>query len=295
MKNHMVFIFLFLVLLSFGQEKDVQIVLLAGQSNMVGGGNYENLDASVIKRVEAISNRVKFSFNGAIAVPLSYTKNKPSEKYNFKKRFGPEIFIGLTLAEKYPNKEFLLIKRSLGGTSLYGAWNPDWDAAKAKLLEKGEFKQNLKLYNLHLEDIKMNLKQLSSQGKTYSIYGLTWMQGENDAIHEASVKSYRNNLKKLIKSYRRDLNVSELPMVLGQINSRYGIEGGSDKVRQAMVKFTNQDYYTALIKTSKDATWFDFPKHTDNVHYNTEGQKRLGTAFANMFISIYKKLDVKPF
>ncbi|GAA4237800.1 hypothetical protein GCM10022291_25790 [Postechiella marina] len=293
MKNQITFIFLFLVLFSFGQEKDVQVILLAGQSNMAGAGNYEDLDVATLKRINAVSNRVKFSFNGALPLPLSYTKNKPSKKYNFKKRFGPEIFIGLTLAEKYPNKTFLLIKRSQGGTSLYGAWNPEWDAEKAKLLEKGSFKQNLKLYSLHMEDIKSNLKRLESQGKTYNISGLAWMQGENDAIHEASVKSYKNNLCKLIDAYRIDLNVSKLPMVLGQINSRYGIEGGADRVRQAMVKFVNQDYYTSLIKTSKDTAWLDYPKHKDNVHYNTEGQKRLGLAFANRLINFIENIKGK--
>lgn len=279
----------------FSQEKEVSVVLLAGQSNMAGGGNFDELGADIKDRIKKVSSRVFLSDNGKEAVPLTYRKNKPTEKYNFTKRFGPEIFIGLTLAEKYPNQEFLLIKRSQGGTSLYGAWNPDWNAEKAKALEKGEYKQNLKLYSLHIEDIKTNLGLLKSKGKSYKIYGLAWMQGENDAIDEASVKSYKNNLRKLITSYRKDLDVREMPMVLGQINSRYGIAGGADKVRLAMVKFTNQDYYSSLIKTSKDTTWNDFPKHTDNVHYNTDGQKRLGIAFVKGFDSVYKKLDVNLF
>ncbi|WP_111708890.1 sialate O-acetylesterase [Lutibacter citreus] len=273
----------------------VQIVLLAGQSNMAGAGNYDKLDERLVKRIEKVSNRVSLSFNGAPAKPLSFYSNKPSEKYNFTKRFGPELLLGLTLAEKNPSNEYLLIKRSQGGTALYGAWNPKWSAEKAKEIEKGDKKQNLKLYSLHVEDICNNIDSLNSNHKEYKIFGLAWMQGENDALLEASAKSYRNNLKSLIKAYRTEFNVPELPFVVGQINSRYGIEGGAEIVRKGMANAVYQDYYAALIKTSTDTSWVDFPKHSDNVHYNTEGQKRLGVAFANSFFEIQKKLDVKLF
>lgn len=275
-------------------DTPVQVVLLAGQSNMAGAGNFDELDDSDIKRIEKISSRVSFSFNGKPAKSLSYYDNKPSEKYDFLKRFGPELFMGLTLAEANPNKHYLLIKRSQGGTALYGAWNPNWTAEKAKEIEKGH-KQNLKLYSLHVADIKENLKELESEGKSYQIIGLAWMQGENDAVREVAAKSYKNNLRKLIASYRTEFNSPEMPIVVGQINSRYGVEGGADMVRQNIIKFGYQDYYSEVIKTSKDTSWSDFPKHSDNVHYNTEGQKRLGTEFANAFFKIQKKLDVEEF
>ncbi|WP_298365772.1 sialate O-acetylesterase [uncultured Lutibacter sp.] len=280
---------------SINVSNKVQVVLLAGQSNMAGAGNYDELDEEFQKRIEKISSRVSLSFNGSEAKPLSYFNNKPSEKYNFTKRFGPELFLGLTLAEKNPTNEYLLIKRSQGGTALYGAWSPDWTAEKAKAIEKGEFKQNLKLYEMHIADIRKNLKELEAKGKSFEIIGLAWMQGENDAILEVSAKGYRNNLKALIKAYRIEFKSPEMPFVVGQINSRYGVEGGAGMVRKGMLNAVYQDYYSAIIKTSTDTIWSDFPKHTDNVHYNTDGQKRLGIAFATSFFNIEKKLNVRPF
>lgn len=296
----MVKIFIRILILSFliqaheivAQEldEDVQVVLLAGQSNMAGGGNYDKLSDSIKERVDCVSHRVSLSFNGKKATPLSYYKNKPSKKYKFKRRFGPELLMGVCLAEKYPDKTFLLIKRSQGGTSLYGAWNPKWSAEKAKQLEKGTFKQNLKLYQLHIKDIERNLEELRTKKLSYQVVGLTWMQGENDAAKEVAAKSYKKNLRKLIVSYKRDLGLSKLPFVAGQTNSRYGdFEGGPEMVRAAIEKVANSDYYSDYIATKNDIPWDDYPKHSDNVHYNSEGQFRLGTKFAEKIIDLNQK------
>ena len=275
-------------------SKEVHVVLLAGQSNMAGAGNYDKLDDSLKERIKKISGRVFVSQSNTAQIPLTYYPNMPSEKYNFTNRFGPELFLGLTLAEANPNREYLLIKEAKGGTALYGAWNPDWTLEKAKEIEQGEAKQSWNLCEIHIKSIQKNLEILTSKGKKYKIIGMAWMQGENDAMLEKAAKSYRNNLQKLVEKYRTTFNVPEMPFVLGQINSRYGEEGAAEIVRDQMLKFSNSDYYSALIKTTTDTSWADFPKHSDNVHYNSEGQKRLGTAFATSLVEINKKLDV-PF
>lgn len=293
MKNTICF-FVLLILVSCKTTKSslqdntaIYVVLLAGQSNMAGAGNYDEIDDVIKKRIEKASNRVSLVFNGRTLKPLSWYKNKPTKKYNFTKRFGPELLLGLTLAEKYPNKKFLLIKRSQGGTALYGAWNPNWTAEKAKAVEKPK-KQNLQLYSKHLEDIKKSLASIKEQNKTYKIFGLLWMQGENDAAIEISATTYKENLKNLIDSYRTEFIESKMPFVVGQINSNYGKfkNKGSKMVRTFMEEIANEDKNVAIIKTSMDKSWLDYPKHSDNVHYNSEGQKRLGIAFANKLIEL---------
>ena len=271
-------------------EQPIQVVLLAGQSNMAGAGNFDALNPAEIARIKTISSRVFLSYNGKSAKPLSYYDNKPSEKYNFLKRFGPEIFIGLILAENNPKKEYLLIKRSQGGTALYGAWNPNWTAEKAKAVEKSK-KQNIQLYDRHIDDIRTNLKALEAKGKSYRIIGLAWMQGENDAAREISATTYEANLKILIKSYRDEFGLINMPFVIGQINSRYGKfkAKGPAMVRQAMEDVANSDANTDIIETTTDTNWNDYPKHSDNVHYNAEGQRRLGIAFGFRLIDLIKK------
>ncbi|ANW95293.1 hypothetical protein AXE80_02875 [Wenyingzhuangia fucanilytica] len=271
-------------------KKDVYVVLLGGQSNMVGFGNYDQLDDRTKARIEAISNRVALShYKGDKASPLSYTKIKLHEKYNLTKRFGPELFLGLTLAENNPNQEFLLIKTAQGGTALYGAWNPNWSAKQAKEIERGEQKQNMKLYENHINQIKAQLARLKAEGKSYKIIGMAWMQGENDAKFEASASNYGKNLGVLLSSYRKEFNIPNMPFVAGQTNSHYGMKGGSDMVRQGFLDFEKSEDNVVVIKTVRDSPYTDFPKHPDNVHYNTEGQKNLGTAFGNALIQLNSK------
>lgn len=265
------------------QDDEVNVILLAGQSNMEGMGNYDALDESSQRRIERVSERVLLSNKGGDAIPLSYTLSSWKKKrYGFEKGFGPEIFIGLTMAEKYPNKKFLLIKTAYGGTSLYGAWNTHWTSEKAKKSEDG-YKKNLPLYKMFKENVKGQLAILDEQKKPYKIIGMAWMQGENDAGLKYAALKYGDNLKEFIKQNRLNANLPNLPFVIGQINSTYGrFKKGPRVVRQAMVDIAKADNYTEIVltDTDTDSAWSDFPKHDDNTHYNTEGQKQLGKAFA---------------
>ncbi|ANW96230.1 hypothetical protein AXE80_08040 [Wenyingzhuangia fucanilytica] len=292
-KNKIILICSLFCALCFAQKKEVQVVLLAGQSNMQGHGNYEALEVSVQQRIEKIANRVLLSTSNnpnVAARPLSYfvSTNQP-EKYKFTKHFGPEIMIGLTLAEKFPNQEFLLIKTAVGGTSLYGAWNPNWSQEKANLAERGAERKAMKLYEAHLTHVQNDLKRLKAEGKPYKILGMVWMQGEGDTNKEITAKSYKENLTALIKGCRTSLEMPQMPFVIGEVNplSRKYKEG-PDLVRKAMEEVANQDKNTGIVKTSRDSSWSDYPKHSDNLHYNTEGQKRLGTAMAKELILLLK-------
>jgi hypothetical protein len=265
-------------------EQPVHVVLLGGQSNMEGAGNYNALSDKDQLRAEAIADRVLISRNGGDPEPLSFHLSEyQKDKRGFAECFGPELFIGITLAEQNPNQHYLLIKRAQGGTALYGAWNPEWTAEKADAVETKAFKKTLKLYSLHLAAIQENLAKLND----YKIIGMAWMQGENDAAKEVSARSYEANLKKLVAGYRAEFMVPEMPFVCGQINSHYGnFSEGPEMVRQAFVAVAASDPNVATIKTKADAPWTDFPKHDDQVHYNHEGQKRLGTAMGKALLKL---------
>lgn len=260
----------------------VHVVLLGGQSNMVGAGDFDDLSDEDKQRVKEASARVQLSQNGGPVEPLSYFQNKKTGK----KRFGPEMFIGVTLAEANPDQEYLFIKTARGGTSLYGAWNPEWSAQKALEVEKGNLKQTTKYYSEHLAAIKENLAKLKKENKPYKIIGMAWMQGENDAAREVSARSYEQNLKKLIAAYRSEFDVPELPFVCGQINSLYGdFPEGPEMVRKAFVDVAQADPKVEVIRTMAERPPTDFPKG-DGAHYNAEGQKRLGTAMAKALMEM---------
>lgn len=281
-------ILLLLVSWTVGAQDTIQVILLAGQSNMEGCGLYDKLSTSDKERIEAVAPRVLLSNKGSEPAPLSFEYSKyKEEKYGSGNVFGPEMFIGLTFAETYSNQQFLLIKLAQGGTSLYGAWNPEWDPVKADYAETTEFKKKLKLYEMHLKYVADNLKRLQEEGRVFKIVGMVWMQGENDAAKELCAKSYEKNLKKLIVGYRKALNQPTMPFVMGQINSTYGdFPTGPEMVREAMKKVADADPFCEIVLTRTDRQWLDFPKHSDNVHYNTEGQMRLGRAMAHKLMKL---------
>lgn len=277
-----------LLLFSSCKDEKIHVILLAGQSNMEGAGNFNALDSLTLARIKKISSRVMLSNGGKEAAPISFQYSKHhKEKYGFGERFGPEMMMALDLAEANPDREYLFIKYAQGGTSLYGAWNPNWNAEKADKAENKDFKKKLKLYSLHTTQIKENLERLKQQGKEYEIIAMGWLQGENDAAREFTAISYKENLQELISAYRDVVGNNELPFIIGQINSTYGrFKEGPAVVRKAMEEVAAADNKVGIVKTSTDSTWSDYPKHSDNTHYNTEGQKRLGFAFAEELVRL---------
>ncbi|GAA4237802.1 hypothetical protein GCM10022291_25800 [Postechiella marina] len=272
--------------------KEVHVVLLGGQSNMAGHGDYNKLSDNVKRRIEAVSSRVLLSTSNNEQIesrPLSYYISKDNKKYDFIKHFGPELFIGLTLAEANPNREYLLIKKAVGGTSLYGAWNVNWSAEKANISERGEARKAMQLYSSHVKNIDIQLNKIVASGKSYKILGMVWMQGESDTNKELTATSYRDNLYDLISAYRTHLGLAKMPFVIGQINAlprKY--KEGPELVRSAMQEVANQDLKVSIVNTTNVKGWMDYPKHSDDLHYNYEGQKRLGKAFAACLMELNK-------
>lgn len=275
--------FIISIFLSFTitAQEEMHIVLLAGQSNMAGRGISSELSTVVKERINKVSDRVLLSTSDS-----SNEQAKPLSA--FTKQFGPELMVGLTLAEANPNQHYLLIKKAVGGTSLYGAWSSEWSQGKANISERGEVRRGLKLFDLHVKNIHRNLNKLKRENKNYKILGLLWFQGESDTNKEITATNYQINIQKLINGYRKEFGKNML-FIIGQINvlpRKYKI--GPSQVRNAMSNFANADDNVELVKTSMDDRWLDYPKHKDNLHYNTEGQIRLGVAFANKLIGLKK-------
>lgn len=288
-KNVILLFLLILGLNSCAQNKEIQVLLLGGQSNMAGHGNYDTIDASLKSRIEKVSNRVMLSTSNNHKIspkPLSYYTSE-SKKYDFNKHFGPEIFIGLTLAEANPDKTYLFIKKAVGGTSLYGAWNPEWAAEKSEIAERGSVRKKLKLFNEHFQNIDADLERLEQEGKPYKIIGMVWLQGESDTNKEITASNYEANLQGLITSYRNRLKQQDLPFVIGQVNPLpRKFKTGPKLVRDAMQNTADSDTNIEIVNTSTHPNWSDYPKHSDNLHYNTIGQMRLGIAFAEKLMTI---------
>lgn len=245
---------------------------------MDGRANGAHLSQNDLNRLEKIAHRIQFYYNHQPATPLQLTTPTKyiKKKFSLEKSFGPELFFGIELAEKYPDEEFIFIKRAKGGTSLYGCWNPNWSEEKAKQMNELNAP---KLFSDFINYSKNVLGKYSSS--EYELAGMLWLQGETDSgikrWGKEPAESYGENLQNLIKKVRQEFNTSDLPFLIFQV--------GHGKVVKGMKTIAQQDKYVNLIPQSKDKNSTDFyEKNPPPIgHYTAKSMKKIGERFFESF------------
>lgn len=268
---------------SSGHSKKIKVFLLAGQSNMDGRGDGSKLTHEDKTRLAQTRKRVKFAYNHFPVAPLYVTESSRLVKRKFKLDtvFGPELFFGIGMAEAYPEDEFLFIKRSLGGQSLYGSWNPNWNEDKARAMHE------LKRPKLYSDMIAYTRGTLAALHKnSYKICAVLWVQGEADSSTKKHgtipAEEYHENLTNLINRFRRDLGDQNLPFVMFQV--------GKGKVVKAMQYADRNMKNVTLIPQSKDKRSSDYyPTYGPPTgHYTYASMKRIGEAFVKAYRAEYQ-------
>jgi len=296
-KKHFLFILLFLSFagVSLGQStQKTKVFLLAGQSNMDGRGDASKLSEAEMKLLANASQKIHFVYKGTVGEgnaiqykgaldftnPWSFVK----QKFKIKKCFGPELFFGVELVKNYPKQDYLFIKRSQGGTSLYGSWNPNWSFEKASFLNEQD---KPKLYQDFIDLVDNELAELHPD--SYEIVGMLWVQGETDSNTSngsVAADTYHLNLENLINSVRGHYDIPDLPFLI------LGV--GSKKVQKAMVQVSNQLTNVSFIERSQDLKRSNYtPIYTHKWngkpvgHYNYEGMKKIGQLFFDSYQTSY--------
>jgi len=243
----------------FGCSETHYVILMGGQSNMVGQGDLNDIGNY------SLPDNIKY-YDYGMAPGF---KKHPSDK------FGPEMGLAQVLSSRYPDKSFILIKYAIGGSSMLN-WSTDYDPLKAELTGKAElFGSMYKAFNDKVDSILQDVK--------HKKVALLWMQGERDArVPEAAVEYYVN-FKDLIESIRIDVKNSDLPVIFGKINSPVELYPALEIVRDAQEKIVNSVSNTFLIDTD------DLEKWDDQIHYSSKGQVALGKRFGEQIVLILEK------
>jgi hypothetical protein len=258
-----------------GAGKTIKVFILAGQSNAEGRADGELVTGEDRNRLNAAAERVQLAYNGEPVSGLRVVEPVPgiAKSYNRKLIFGPELFFGITLAELWPDERILLIKRTQGGTSLYGCWNPDWDAEKAAAMKEED---EPKLYEILTNDIREILSAYDPD--EYELCPMLWVQGETDADNESAATAYGGNLERLIQSIREDTGREDLPFLMFQV--------GSGKVVEGMQRVARDVPNATLLPQSQDPDSPHFYDKMENGHYNYAGLKKLGRRFAETYVGL---------
>lgn len=177
-----------------------------------------------------------------------------SRKIGGKSKFGPEVALAHELAEAWPGRDIWIVKYCRGGTEIV-----EWT-------EGGLF-----------AEIKDAVDEAGiPAGATYG--GFVWMQGEKDARLYGTASVYRNRLTQLLAKVRRLL--PEVPFIVGEISVPTDTFPYRDMIRDAQ---------RAVVKADYSAAWVDTDSLTqlaDDVHFDTDGQIRLGKRFAKAVIAL---------
>lgn len=298
------------------QLKDIDVYLIAGQSNGVGytAVDSENEQAEIAKdqRYRNGFDDVKYygyvECNKDTTLPANIalrsvklgkgadSQGKTREtKYE---TFGPELGMAKYFADNgIANTNYGIIKYAAGGTAIYDEFTSNMGSQYGNWMSpslvakygKGSATLTGLCYANFLTTVRQGLKAYKDNGYNPVIKGLAWMQGESESQSANNSKRYAELLSTMIADMRKDLteisgqNLSELLTVVAKIPSKYKDVVSSaayvDVVRAQMDAVAENDADVITI----DNDFVTLPG-TDNHHYNVPDMLQVGHNFAEAFI-----------
>lgn len=272
-----------------GSERNADVYILSGQSNMQGVGLLAELAEDDRKPCENV-----FFWNGNSFEPLIPGRTRTSTRA---KEFGPEIMFAKTLGASRPDRDVYLIKYHASGQPLHHGWHDQEflggePAPNRRNFYPGEGADDANMGTLYRDlrtTFRDGLEVLRQREVEFKVRGFVWMQGEQDAKHAVSAISYAAGLKRLKRRLEEDLGVSRLPFVFGQVlphESALPRFTHRKEIRESQRRADESSGHAEAIQGVRMVSTDGFPLKADTVHYNAAGQAKLGRAFAEAILML---------
>lgn len=298
------------------QLKDIDVYLIAGQSNGVG---YTAVDSESEQAEIAKDERYRNGFDDVMyygyvecnkdttlpanialrSVKLGKGADSQGKTRETKyETFGPELGMAKYFADNgIANTNYGIIKYAAGGTAIYDEFTSNMGSQYGNWMSpslvakygKGSATLTGLCYANFLTTVRQGLKAYKDNGYNPVIKGLAWMQGESESQSANNSKRYAELLSTMIADMRKDLteisgqDLSELLTVVAKIPSKYKDVVSSaayvDVVRAQMDAVAENDADVITI----DNDFVTLPG-TDNHHYNVPDMLQVGHNFAEAFI-----------
>ena len=227
-----------------------KLFILLGQSNMAGRAPIVKKDSLPLLMVKLLNDKGDFE---VAENPLNRYSNI-RKKLSIQK-LGPGYAFAKRLSEEYQDTIFIVVN-ARGGTSLERVMKNDSTGYYVSTISR--IKQALKKY----PDLELG--------------AIIWHQGESNREY---YKDYVVHLRTLIKDYRTDLDVPDLPFIAGEIG-RWN------------PTYTNIVKQIAMIPDSIDNAYLISSEELGNVdefHFDSNSQEILGNRYAEKYIEISTK------
>lgn len=219
-----------------------RIVLVAGQSNMVG---YRTVVNDLPPRLrKTVPNCLYWTGSGWSALQAG--------RLNQKSAFGPELTLAQRLAGK-GNGPVGIVKVARNGSYIERHWSPD--------IEGG-------LLSRLIDQTQSALEHQPSR-----LCGMIWLQGEADSIEEQDANLYGIRFTRLVQTVRVALSAPALPVIAGIVNPLDDRCTYRNKVRRAIKRAPLSNYSTVQID--------DLELQPDRLHFTAQGLQVMGKRFAN--------------
>lgn len=246
-----------------------KLILLAGQSNMSGRGYLTDDDVSVIPGITALRwDKVwipaadPFNFDRINMLGLN-DSNDPFEdralEKNGKRRcgVGPGRTFARLFKEHFGFEEVGLIPTSVGGTSI-ASWFP---GGKDRLSDRHPYDDALDMARFAQNDGE--------------IVAVLWHQGESDL--KLKTENYKEKLKTVISNLRQDLNIGNVPVILGGLGNFLSDEFGGAAATGVYNQFIKEA--AAELENAGFVSAEGLVDRGDKLHFDTPSQHELGRRY----------------
>ncbi|MBI4902162.1 MAG: sialate O-acetylesterase [Acidobacteria bacterium] len=232
------------------QQKDLELFLLIGQSNMAGRGVVEARDKQPIDGVFVFTKEMTWT---PAVDPLHFDK--------------PEIAgvgIGRSFASALkvlrPGAKIGLIPAAFGGSAL-DEWKPGAN---------------------HYGNAVARAKKAMESGK---LRGILWHQGEADSGTTRLSSNYRQRWIRVFESLRADLNAPDVPVVVGQLGEFYSARQGGKGVYADVV---NEQLATLVVAAPNVgfASSAGLKHKGDVVHFDAPSLREFGVRYALAYLAL---------
>jgi len=238
-------------------EPTINVFILAGQSNMVGGASVEDLPEHLLPYVEANPDVVMRSWINGVTVEPDWEVLSPRNGTSF----GPEMMLGDVLARTEPDNLVAFMKVAYNGSSMHCDWNP--------------IGCGFHLFDHLAAKVPYWSQTLESYGFSVRYSGLVLVQGESDSRAEWSANAYGANLREFINQVRELVDTPGLPFVITKVHPRHADYGFAGSVHDEMELVADLDDRVKTVSCSA------IPLREDAIHFSAEGMLMLGGAIAD--------------
>ncbi|KAF0818151.1 Acetylxylan esterase related enzyme [Bacillus sp. ZZV12-4809] len=220
-------------------------ILLIGQSNMAGRGFLEDVPSIINENIHMLRNG-RWQM---MAEPINVDRHVAG--------VGPAASFAEAWTEGHPGERIGLIPCAEGGSSI------------------DEWAINGVLTRHAISEAKFAIE-------TSELVGILWHQGESDSYGER-YKTYEAKLLSLFKHFREELNVPDIPIIIGELGHYLGQSGFGKsaaeykQINEILSKVAHSDK-NCYVVTSKGLT-----ANPDGIHTDAISQRKFGLRYYEAF------------